>query len=142
MPPTMLDILVVDDDENIRRIVSCILRQARHRVACAADGEDAWTAMSATHYDVLITDNDMPRLTGVDLLRRVRALPSRLPVMMITGRITWEEAEVAPLLYPGLVLEKPFSSGDLLAALRRVMAVGGGTASGGSIGTPLGSRRE
>jgi DNA-binding response OmpR family regulator len=60
----------------------------------------------------------MPRLTGLNLLRRIRARPIDVPVILTSGRVPWQEPDLLPLLRPGLAIEKPFSASDLLAKVR------------------------
>jgi len=114
-------ILVADDDEGVRDVLASALRRAAYRVGCAHDGEAAWEALSANGYDLLITDHEMPRLTGLELLRRVRDRKPGVPVILISGTLPLDEPELLRLIEPGLALEKPFSLKDLLGAVRRVI---------------------
>jgi DNA-binding response OmpR family regulator len=97
--------------------VTIVLRRAGFHVGCAVDGESGWEALSAIRYDLLITDHEMPRLNGLGLLRRVRALSAQLPVILMSARMPWGETDDWRLLKPGLAIEKPFSIGELLAAV-------------------------
>jgi DNA-binding response OmpR family regulator len=121
LEPIANRILVVDDDVGIREAVARMLRHSDYHVSCAADGEDGWDVLCTDKFDVLITDQDMPRLTGVGLIRRLRASPLSLPVILATGNIPWYERDLLDLLHPGMALEKPFSLADLLANIRRVL---------------------
>ena len=114
-------ILVVDDDADVREILGRGLRRAAYRVSCAVDGEAGWEALRSDRFDMLITDHEMPRLSGLDLLRRVRAAPLDVPVILISGEIPWAETDLLRLLPPGVALEKPFSLGELLAKVRAMM---------------------
>jgi len=115
-------ILVVDDDAEFRDILAEVLQGAGHRVSCAEDGESGWDAFCADRFDVVIIDHDMPRLTGLDLLRRVRPGSPALPVVLMSGGMPWDEADFLRLLTPGTALEKPFSSVELLATVRGLLA--------------------
>jgi DNA-binding response OmpR family regulator len=115
-------ILVADDDQGVRDVVANALRLASYRVGCAHDGEDAWNALSSNGYDLLITDHEMPRLTGLDLLRRVRDRKPDVPVILISGTLPRDDPDLLRLIEPGLALEKPFSLKDLLGAVRRFLA--------------------
>lgn len=119
-PWISLKILVVDDDAGVRNVLACILRHADHEVICASDGEEAWEALCSSGYDGMITDHDMPRLSGLDLIRRMRAIPSNLPVVMISGKMPWEEIDFLGLLQPGIALAKPFSCSEVLAEVGRL----------------------
>jgi two-component system, OmpR family, response regulator len=115
-------ILVVDDDAGVREILAEFLRAAGHDVACAEDGEAGWETLCAERFDVLITDHEMPRLSGVGLLRRVRAGQRQLPVIVLSGQMPWDEADFLQLLSPGVALEKPFTWAELLARVRDFLA--------------------
>jgi CheY-like chemotaxis protein len=117
-------ILVVDDDAGVREVLASLLRRSGYRVSCANNGEAGWEALCAESYDALITDHAMPRLTGLDLLRRVRAgTLSALPVILISGKMPWEEADLLDLVWPGMAMEKPFSFFELLTSVRSVLTM-------------------
>jgi len=98
-----------------------VLHNAGYRISCAEDGEAGWRALCAESFDVLITDHDMPRLTGLDLIRRVRAKSLNVPVILTSAKIPWNERDLARLLPPGKTLEKPFSFAKLLANVRSLV---------------------
>lgn len=114
-------ILVVDDDAGLRNLMAALLRQAGHLVSCAEDGEEAWEALCSERFDAMITDHEMPRLTGLELLRRVRAAPHKMPVILISGRMPVGETDLPQLLSPGLALQKPFSLADFRARVRSIL---------------------
>src|ERR1039458_9853176 len=78
-------ILVADDDEDIRYLLSTVLAGAGYDVNAASDGQQAWEALLHGHYDLLVTDNDMPRLTGIELIGRIRKEGMSLPVIIASG---------------------------------------------------------
>ncbi len=119
--PASKRILIVDDDGGIRFAVERGLREAGYRTDCAEDGEAGWDALRTDTFDALITDHEMPRLTGLGLIRRVRAEPLRLPVILMSGRMPSDEAVLFRLLPPGAALKKPFTLSELLAKLRAVL---------------------
>jgi DNA-binding response OmpR family regulator len=114
-------ILLVDDDPAIRGTVTFLLEGAGYRVGCAADGEAGWHALCAAPSDLLITDYEMPKLTGLELLRRVRAVSRRLPAILMSGRLPQGEADLESLLHPGAVIPKPFSISALLAKVHELL---------------------
>jgi DNA-binding response OmpR family regulator len=117
-------ILVVDDDAGVREVLASLLRRSGYRVSCANNGEAGWEALCAESFDALVTDHAMPRLTGLDLLRRVRAgTLSALPVILISGKMPWEEADLLDLVWPGMAMEKPFSFFELLTSVRTVLTI-------------------
>ena len=114
-------ILLVDDDPAIRGTVKMLLVGAGYRVGCAEDGEAGWHALCADRSDLLITDHEMPKLTGLELLRRVRAVSRHLPAIMISGCPPRGEADLESLLHPGAVISKPFSIVALLAKVQELL---------------------
>ena len=119
----MVSILVVDDDTDIRNLVAAMLRRSGYEVACAADGEAGWTALSGGNFDLLITDHEMPRLCGLELLQRVRAAALALPVILLSGNLPIAEREFAGSFSPAAAMKKPFMPAQLMAKVRSLLAV-------------------
>jgi CheY-like chemotaxis protein len=115
-------ILVVDDDASVRYVVTTLLQRAGFRVTEAEDGEAAWEILQTTPFDLLVTDHNMPRLTGLELLRRIRARSMVLPTLLISATIPWGEADLPSLLQPGAVLSKPFSLAGLLGCVHPLLS--------------------
>jgi len=65
-------ILLVDDDPDLLKMTAGILKRAGYDVDTARDGADGWKALHDSHYDLLITDNSMPKVTGLELIQKVR----------------------------------------------------------------------
>ena len=80
-------ILVVEDDIFFRRLNTQVLLGSGYEVDAAADGAAAWQALNTDGYDLLITDNSMPKLSGVELLKKLRGARMALPVIMATGTL-------------------------------------------------------
>ena len=114
-------ILLVEDDPAIRGTVTFLLKDAGYLVGCAEDGEAGWHALCAAPSDLLITDHEMPKLTGLELLRRVRTVYRRLPAILMSGCPPLGEADLESLLHPGAVIPKPFSVGTLLAKVQELL---------------------
>ncbi len=129
-----LRILVVDDDAVILRLEKTILECAGHRVETATDGEAAWQALKNGEYDLLITDNIMPGLSGLALVRQLRRANLTLPVVMVSG--TLAHLDTAKLSRdPGSRINgfvgKPFTIYRLLSAVHlAVNSAAFGTVSG------------
>jgi DNA-binding response OmpR family regulator len=117
-------VLVLDDDPMIQGILTRVLSRSGFEVRCASDGEAGWEELQADHYDLLITDNEMPRLTGVDLLRRLRETASHLPTILISGNMPWQVQDLPDLLPPGAAIEKPFVLSELMDKARNLLALG------------------
>jgi DNA-binding response OmpR family regulator len=114
-------ILVVDDDTDIRQLSSDVLIHSGYEVDAAADGAAAWEALQIKDFDLLITDHNMPRLTGVELVRKLRSARMALPVIMATGRLPTEELAQNPPLQLAAMLPKPFSVEELLGIVTKVL---------------------
>jgi two-component system OmpR family response regulator len=114
-------ILVVEDDEDIRRINAEVLAHSGYHVDAAEDGAAAWDTLQRNRYDLLVTDNDMPKVSGVELLHKLHAAHIALPVIMATGKMPEEEFTQYPWLQPAAMLIKPYSFHELLGAVRQVL---------------------
>lgn len=107
-------ILLVDDDEILRELVAEALIMSGYEVVCAEDGEAGWNSLSRVEFDLLITDHNMPRLSGFDLINRLKSKPSQPRTIMITGYLPFQFMEVANTFPFCEVLAKPFSLEELL----------------------------
>ena len=114
-------ILVVDDDEVFRRLNAAVLMQAGYEVDTAEDGAVAWDALNTCGYDLLVTDNIMPNLTGLELLKKMRFNRLALPVIMASGSVPEEEFMREPWLKPAALLAKPYRLADLVRAVKQVL---------------------
>ena len=115
-------ILMVEDDADIRRLNVEALNSSGYAVDAAEDGAAAWEAVQASRYDLLITDNNMPNLTGIGLLKKLRAADMRLPVIMATGTLPTEALFTRyPWLHPAVALVKPYSTDQLLGTVEKVL---------------------
>jgi CheY-like chemotaxis protein len=114
-------ILVVDDEPLIRKLNSEVLLDAGYQVDAAEDGAVAWAALQLFDYDLLITDNNMPNVSGIELLQKLHAGGVALPVIMATGTPPAEEFSQAPWLQPAVILLKPYAIAQLLDAVQKVL---------------------
>ena len=119
--PLRQRILVVEDEQLILRLNSNILMSAGYQVDAAEDGAVAWDALQLNHYDAMVTDNDMPVLSGLELLRKIFAAGLALPVVMATGKLPAKEFACAPWLRPHAILLKPYTVRELLGAVQNVL---------------------
>ena len=112
----MAKLLVVDDEKNLRMVVQKELSRQHHTVETAEDGEEAWAKLESEDFDVLLCDINMPRLDGMDLLRRMRERSQNPPeVIMLTGQGTVETAIEAMKLGAYDYLTKPYRIAELSA---------------------------
>jgi len=116
-------ILVADDESHILNVVSLKLRNAGFRVITAADGQAALELATNEKPDLLITDYHMPRLSGIELCRRLKQNPetSSIPAIMLTAR-GYHLEEQGPADH-GIIemMSKPFSPRHLLLTVNQVL---------------------
>ena len=114
-------VLVVDDSLTVRRVTQRVLQREGYRVATAKDGLEALERLAEERPVVLLSDIEMPRMDGFDLLRNVRADErlAGLPVVMITSRIAAKHRDYAIELGADHYLGKPFAEEELLALVAR-----------------------
>jgi chemosensory pili system protein ChpA (sensor histidine kinase/response regulator) len=109
-------VLVVDDSLTVRRVTQRLLVREGYRVVLAKDGLDALERLAEEKPQIVLSDIEMPRMDGFDLVRNMRADArlADLPVIMITSRIAQKHREVAAELGVDHYLGKPYSEEDLL----------------------------
>lgn len=117
----MARILVVDDEAPFRALLRDILEEAGHGVTEARDGAEALAFLDRGTFDVVLTDRRMPKLDGLELVRRIRARPSPPPVVVLTAHGSIPEAVEAVHLGASDYITKPLPSPgalvDLVASL-------------------------
>jgi DNA-binding response OmpR family regulator len=114
-------ILVIDDDTCIREISAEALTSSGYQVDTAEDGARGWEALHASSYDLLITDNNMPKVSGVELVKKLRSARMTLPVVLVSGAIPTEEMNRNPWLQPAATLLKPFTMDELLRTVEGIL---------------------
>jgi len=100
-------ILVAEDTEGVRKFISRTLKRAGFDVNEASDGEAVWNKLQREQFDLLVTDNEMPRLAGIKLIGRIRDARMSLPVIMISGCLSLEAAQGFAKLQITAVIPKP-----------------------------------
>jgi chemosensory pili system protein ChpA (sensor histidine kinase/response regulator) len=114
-------VMVVDDSLTVRRVTQRLLAREGYRVSLAKDGLDALERLGEELPAVVLSDIEMPRMDGFDLVRNMRADPrlAGLPVIMITSRIAQKHRDYATELGVEHYLGKPYSEEDLLGLVAR-----------------------
>jgi len=107
-------LLVVDDDQNLREVLATLLEAAGHSVATAADGAEALERLEREKFDLMVLDVWMPRLTGLEVLSRLKALPAPPKVIMLTADDTPDTLLGALREQAYTYLSKPFDPDALL----------------------------
>ncbi|HHT01953.1 MAG TPA: response regulator transcription factor [Firmicutes bacterium] len=109
-------ILVIDDEPNIRLMLSLALNEAGYEVSCAADGQEAWQKMErGFHPTLILVDLNMPRLSGKDFIIKMRGSQkyAQVPVIILTGSMPESDHLPPPAMYQQLV-SKPFDLDELI----------------------------
>lgn len=119
-------ILVCDDEPHIVHVVSTKLRNGGYEVVTAADGEEAFETAKKVKPDLVMTDYQMPYLSGLELCAKLRTEPATatIPVIMLTARGFALGAEELKETNIRKVLPKPFSPREVLASVQEILNPG------------------
>ena len=117
-------ILVVDDEANLRRVLSAQLTRDGYEVHTVADGEFATAFIREHHVDLVITDLRMPKMSGLELLRWVQTEEPKLPVVILTAHGTVDTALEALKMGAVDYLSKPFDQAEVRRLVRKALRVG------------------
>jgi PAS domain S-box-containing protein len=120
-------ILVVDDDSATRQLSLRVLAGAGYKVEGVNDGAAGWDALQANTFDLIITDNRMPKMTGIELIEKLHSANRAIPVIMATAYLPAHEFNRKPWLRPNAMLERPFSNDDLLAVVKNALRTDDGS---------------
>jgi DNA-binding NtrC family response regulator len=120
------NVLVVDDDYHMRLALKESLTKEGYAVSVAEDGMEAVEAVRHSSYDLMITDVKMPRLNGMELLSQVREMSPLLPIILITGYGTIQDA--VRVIKEGAFdyIQKPFNTDTLYSVVKRALTVNAG----------------
>lgn len=116
-------IMIADDSVSMRQMVSFTLKQAGYEVVEASDGQDAITKLTMSPVDMLITDLNMPKTDGFELIRFVRAAPTSrfIPIIMLTTESASEAKEKGKAFGATGWIVKPFQPEQLVAVIKKVL---------------------
>jgi DNA-binding response OmpR family regulator len=114
-------IFVADGDEDMCHLNAEVLIEAGYDVGVATDGVGAWNAIQLASYDLLVTDNRLARISGLELLKNIRIASIDLPVIIVTEAPPEKKFRLPPWLTIEAVLFKPYSADELLAMVRNVL---------------------
>ncbi len=119
-------ILLAEDDSVLADGLTRSLRQSGYVIDCVATGQAADSALSGQDFDLLILDLDLPKLSGLDVLSRLRARDSRIPVLILTAGDSVEQRVKALDLGADDFMAKPFALSELEARVRALTRRGAG----------------
>jgi two-component system chemotaxis response regulator CheY len=119
----MQSILAVDDSASMRQMVSFTLKGAGYHVIEAADGQEAYEKAMTQSVDLVLTDQNMPRMDGVTLVKSLRGLPSytTTPILILTTEASDEMKSKGRAAGATGWLVKPFDPIKLLAVIQKVI---------------------
>jgi CheY-like chemotaxis protein len=124
-------VLVIDDEEEVRRVVEVMLKNAGHDAVLAVDGNDALRQFRQEHFELVICDVFMPHKEGIETLKELRQLDPVVPIIMMSGRAPtayfWgathkDYLAMAEALGATRTIEKPFRYSQLIRLVHECLA--------------------
>ena len=119
----MHSILAVDDSASMRQMVSFTLKSAGYTVVEAVDGQDAYEKTGTRDFDLVLTDQNMPRLDGIGLTRKLRDNPKfkSTPILILTTESSDQMKQAGRAAGATGWLVKPFDPAKLLEVIKKVI---------------------
>ena len=119
----MHSILAVDDSVSMRQMVTFTLKNAGFDVVDAVDGEDAWEKATERSFHLVLTDQNMPRLDGIGLTKRLRgnATYKTIPILILTTESSDQMKQAGRAAGATGWLVKPFDPVKLIEVIRKVL---------------------
>ena len=121
MLPEKKQVLIVDDEPNLRKILAAQLSRDGYEVMLAEDGEQGLTMLRENHIDLIVTDLKMPKVDGMELLRQALRESPDLPIVMITAHGTVDTAVEALKLGAFDYLTKPFDKDEVRQVVAKAL---------------------
>jgi DNA-binding response OmpR family regulator len=120
-PSSRRRIMVVDDDPDIRHLMSEVLAGSGYSVDVAENGTRAWKALHLKQYDLLLTDHEMPGMTGMQLVNKLRLAGFQFPVIVASGSPPVDLTVRNSVLASVIMLPKPFTLGELIRLIKELL---------------------
>ena len=116
-------IMTVDDSASVRQMICFTLKQAGHEVVEAKDGQDALEKLDSTPVSMLITDLNMPKIDGIELIKQVRSKPQYkfMPIIMLTTESQASKKQEGKAAGATGWIVKPFKPEQLLGVVKKVL---------------------
>ena len=118
---TIMKILLIEDDRNITRFIKKGLQEESYVVDHAADGEEGLYFAKEVEYDLIILDIMLPKMDGIEVCKKIRAIGIHTPVIMLTAKITVKDKVKGLESGADDYITKPFSFEELLARVRAIL---------------------
>ena len=117
----MKTILITDDESTIRTMLKDWLESFDYNILTAEDGQEAWEIWTSQHCDLVITDINMPRMNGIELLQKIKNENVNFPVIIMTG-VSVESAKLKSRDYGAdAYIIKPFKMKDLFEKINKIL---------------------
>lgn len=113
--------MLVEDDAELRGLSAEALAHEGYEVDFAENGVRAWKALHLKRYDLLITDNNMPKMTGLQLVGKLRSAGIELPVVLASGTLPEDALLNDSVPKFAAVIPKPFTLDELVRTVKRVL---------------------
>jgi two-component system, chemotaxis family, chemotaxis protein CheY len=116
-------IMTVDDSATLRQMVTFVLRGGGYEVIEAADGLDALSKLNGQDLDLFLSDINMPKMDGIELTRKLRAMPQYkfVPIVLLTTESHPEKKQEGKAAGATAWIVKPFNPDQLLAVVKKVV---------------------
>jgi len=117
--------LIVDDSLSVRKFVSSVLERNNYATALAEDGSEALEELKTSEFDIIITDLEMPKMQGFELIEKIREQKrlKDVPIVILTGKAARENKEKGIQLGANAYIVKPFKENDLLKTLEKFIKI-------------------
>jgi chemosensory pili system protein ChpA (sensor histidine kinase/response regulator) len=111
--------LIVDDSVSVRKFVSSVLEKNKYATVLTEDGPEALEKLRKEKFDIIITDLEMPKMHGFDLIEEIRSYKKyqSIPIVILTGRAGKKHKDKGKELGANAYITKPFKENDLLKSL-------------------------
>lgn len=116
-----MKILLVDDERQLTDALSVLLKQNNYSIDCAYDGEEGLDLALSDIYDVIVLDIMMPKLNGIEVLKRLRQNNVSSPVLMLSAKSELDDKILGLNLGADDYMTKPFSTKELLARIKALL---------------------
>jgi CheY-like chemotaxis protein len=117
-------VLVAEDNPSFAHVISFVLRKAGFEMTLARNGNEAWENAQDGDFDIIVLDNKMPGMTGVELCQRLRSLPRHYetPIVMVTScQLDLDVERLERQFHVAAVLPKPYSPRELIRTIERFL---------------------
>lgn len=113
-----MNILYIEDDVDVAQAVMDVLHPEGYQFTHSYDAETAWQKLQSQQFDLILTDLNLPNMTGLELIQKTREAWADAKIVGISGFIEADEVDRIKLLGANLVLLKPITPAELSQALR------------------------